>query len=114
EDFKRALASTDQLRIDSSRAALETARSRLAAYDSGDAQPTIPAAPARVTSETSIPTPVASAPVLIKPVVAAQGRRIALVIGNAGYKNVPALANPQNDATAIAASLRNIGFSNVA
>jgi tetratricopeptide (TPR) repeat protein len=117
EDFKRALASTDQLRMDSNKAALETARSRLAAYDSGDAQPTIPAAPARVTSETSIPTPVASAPVLSKtvaaPAQAAQGRRIALVIGNSAYKSVPALTNPQKDATAIATSLRNIGFENV-
>ena len=99
---------------------LETARSRLAAYDSGDAQPTIPPAPTRVTSETSIPTPVASAPILTKPVAASaaqaaaqQGRRIALVIGNSAYKNVPALTNPQNDATAIATSLRNIGFETV-
>jgi tetratricopeptide (TPR) repeat protein len=120
EDFKRALASSDQMRIDSSKAALETARSRLAAYDSGDAQPTIPPAPARVTSETSIPTSAASAPILTKPVAtsasqaeAAHGRRIALVIGNSAYKNVPALTNPQNDAAAIATSLRNIGFDSV-
>jgi tetratricopeptide (TPR) repeat protein len=118
EEFKKALASTEQLRMDTNRASLETARSRLAAYDSGEAQPTIPAAPARVTSETSIPTPVATAPILTKTVVApaqvaAQGRRIALVIGNSAYKNVPALANPQKDAAAIAASLRNIGFETV-
>ena len=120
EEFKRALASTDQLRMDSNKAALETARSRLAAYDSGDAQPTIPAAPARVTSETSIPTPVVSAPILTKPVAAPalqaaapQGRRIALVIGNSAYKSVPALANPQKDAAAMATSLRNIGFETV-
>ncbi len=120
EDFKRALASPDQWRIDSNKAALETARSRLAAYDSGDAQPTIPPAPARVTSETSIPTPVASAPILTKPVApsasqaeVSHGRRIALVIGNSAYKNVPTLTNPQNDAAAIATSLRNIGFESV-
>jgi tetratricopeptide (TPR) repeat protein len=120
DEFKKALASQDQLRMDSNKAALETARSRLAAYDSGDAQPTIPAAPARVTSETSIPTPVASAPILTKavaapslPAAAPKSRRIALVIGNSGYKNVPALANPQKDAAAIATSLRNIGFETV-
>jgi tetratricopeptide (TPR) repeat protein len=120
EEFKKVLASPDQLRMDSNKAALETARSRLAAYDSGDAQPTIPAAPARVTSETSIPTPVAAAPILTKPVAAPaaqtaplQGRRIALVIGNSAYKSVPALTNPQKDAAAIAASLRNIGFDTV-
>jgi tetratricopeptide (TPR) repeat protein len=120
EDFKRALASPDQMRIDSSRAALETAKSRLAAYDSGDAQPTIPAAPSRVTSETSIPTQAVSAPILSKPVAppaspaaSPAGRRIALVIGNSAYKNVPALTNPQNDAAAMATSLRNIGFDSV-
>ena len=43
----------------------------------------------------------------------AQGRRIALVIGNAGYKNVGALLNPEHDAAAIAASLRAIGFTTV-
>ena len=120
EDFKRALASPDQMRIDSSKAALETARSRLAAYDSGDAQPAIPPAPARVSSETSIPTPPASAPILTKAVAPSAspadvkpGRRIALVIGNSAYKNVPALTNPQNDAAAMATSLRNIGFESV-
>jgi tetratricopeptide (TPR) repeat protein len=120
ENFKKALASSEQLKIDNNKTALETARSRLAAYDSGDAQPTIPAAPARVTSETSIPTPVAAAPILTKPVAAPasptaaqQGRRIALVIGNSAYKNVPALANPQKDASAIATSLRNVGFETV-
>ena len=120
EDFKKALASPEQSKIDDNRTSLETARSRLAAYDSGDAQPTIPAAPARVTSETSIPTPLAAAPILTQPVAAPaaqaavkQGRRIALVIGNSGYKNVPALTNPQKDAAAIATSLRNVGFETV-
>jgi tetratricopeptide (TPR) repeat protein len=120
EDFKRALASSEQLRMDSNKASLETARSRLAAYDSGDAQPTIPAAPTRVTSQTSIPTPVAAAPILTKAVAAPaaqaaaqHGRRIALVIGNSAYKNVPALTNPQKDAAAIATSLRNVGFDTV-
>jgi tetratricopeptide (TPR) repeat protein len=120
EDFKKALASSEQSKIDDNRTSLDTARSRLAAYDSGDAQPTIPAAPARVTSITSIPTPVAAAPILTKPVAAPtapaaakQGRRIALVIGNSAYKNVPALTNPQKDANAIATSLRNVGFDTV-
>jgi uncharacterized caspase-like protein len=44
---------------------------------------------------------------------AQQGRRIALVIGNSGYKHVPALANPKRDAEAIAASLRAVGFEEV-
>jgi tetratricopeptide (TPR) repeat protein len=40
-------------------------------------------------------------------------RRVALVIGNAAYTNVPALLNPKNDARAVAASLRRLGFADV-
>jgi hypothetical protein len=36
--------------------------------------------------------------------------RVALVIGNGNYANVAPLANPANDARAVAASLRDIGF----
>ena len=37
-------------------------------------------------------------------------RRVALVIGNSAYVHTPQLANPKNDATDIAASLRKLGF----
>lgn len=37
--------------------------------------------------------------------------RVALVIGNAAYKNVPALANATNDARSMATVLRKLGFS---
>ena len=37
-------------------------------------------------------------------------KRVALVIGNAAYANAPQLANPRNDARAMATSLRNLGF----
>jgi uncharacterized caspase-like protein len=37
-------------------------------------------------------------------------RRVALVIGNSAYQNVPQLANTRNDADAIAALLRNAEF----
>ena len=47
-------------------------------------------------------------------VLAASGasaeKRVALVIGNSAYKNVVALTNPTNDATAIAALLKSSGF----
>src|SRR5690242_1990665 len=36
--------------------------------------------------------------------------RVALVIGNASYKNAPALANPLNDAEDVAVALRRYGF----
>jgi len=37
-------------------------------------------------------------------------KRVALVIGNAKYKNTPALANPGNDAADVAQALRAVGF----
>ncbi|WFU70560.1 caspase family protein [Bradyrhizobium sp. CB2312] len=41
----------------------------------------------------------------------AEGRRVALVIGNGAYRNVPALPNPPNDASDIAAALKRLGFA---
>jgi Caspase domain len=41
------------------------------------------------------------------------GNRIALVIGNSAYKNVPALANPTRDADTMANSFRSAGFKTV-
>lgn len=40
-------------------------------------------------------------------------KRVALVIGNGAYTNVPALSNPRNDATAIASMLKTAGFDPV-
>jgi uncharacterized caspase-like protein len=37
-------------------------------------------------------------------------KRVALVIGNSAYENVPRLTNPSNDASDIAAKLRALGF----
>ena len=41
------------------------------------------------------------------------GRRIALVIGNANYKNAPVLSNPQRDAALVADTLKRTGFQAV-
>jgi hypothetical protein len=41
----------------------------------------------------------------------AQGRRVALVVGNSGYQNVDRLTNPANDARLIAETLRQAGFT---
>lgn len=38
-------------------------------------------------------------------------RRVALVVGNAGYQNAPAFRTPANDAEDIAKELKSIGFS---
>jgi uncharacterized caspase-like protein len=44
------------------------------------------------------------------PTSASAERRVALVIGNSAYQNVPKLPNPANDARAVAALLKNAGF----
>ena len=113
EAFKAAVASKSQERANINNSSLETARARLAALDSGALQPAIPAAPSKAASATSIPTPAAVVPTVAPSAVVQQGRRIALVIGNSAYKNVPALPNPKRDAEAIAASLRAVGFEEV-
>jgi uncharacterized caspase-like protein len=41
---------------------------------------------------------------------AAAEKRVALVIGNSAYENVPKLANPSNDASDMAAKLKTLGF----
>ncbi|MCG6859207.1 MAG: caspase family protein [Salaquimonas sp.] len=41
---------------------------------------------------------------------ASQERRVALVIGNSAYENVPELPNPRNDAEAISAALTRLDF----
>jgi len=43
----------------------------------------------------------------------AAGNRIALVIGNSAYKNVPALTNPARDADTMASAFRSAGFKTV-
>jgi tetratricopeptide (TPR) repeat protein len=44
---------------------------------------------------------------------ASSPRRVAMVIGNANYVGAGALVNPGNDARAVAASLRRLGFAEV-
>src|SRR4030081_642632 len=38
-------------------------------------------------------------------------KRIALVIGNSAYRNIPRLDNPNNDASLMATTLKGLGFS---
>jgi tetratricopeptide (TPR) repeat protein len=119
-DFEKAM-NFNNYAYDTSRGAQETALARLAALNSGEAPPSIPFAPRKSESPSSIPTPALAVPAFDKPAAqervkstkASQGRRVALVIGNAKYKNVAALGNPQKDADAVAALLRNIGFDSV-
>lgn len=48
--------------------------------------------------------------VIALPPPAEAAKRVALVIGNAGYVNTAALANPTNDATDFAAAIKSFGF----
>jgi uncharacterized caspase-like protein len=41
---------------------------------------------------------------------ASAATRVALVIGNSEYRNVPQLTNPDNDATAFAETMKQAGF----
>lgn len=108
-EFEAALNSPSEFRFTSdSRAALETAKARLAAYSATPVQPRIVPPPVRASNEVAIPTGVASLPQAIA--VKSTARRVALVIGNSAYANVPALVNPEKDAKAVAATLRTIGF----
>jgi hypothetical protein len=40
-------------------------------------------------------------------------KRVALVIGNGAYKNMPALPNPRNDAEDVTAALKHVGFETI-
>jgi hypothetical protein len=89
-DFAAALG-LPLTRSITAKAALETARTRLAAL--GIAKP----------AETAKPPAVATQP----------EKRIALVIGNSTYQSAPALPNARRDAEAIASALRRVGFQTV-
>lgn len=54
-----------------------------------------------------------SALFVVAPAGAEGGKRVALVIANSAYRNVPVLANPAADATLIATTLRKAGFTSV-
>ena len=112
--FEKVLASKSKWAAQEiAKAARVSALARLAALASGAPQPVIPPAPAKATNAASIPTPTVSAPAVEPTATADQGRRVALIIGNAAYREISALRNPQRDAELIAAALRGIGFTTV-
>ena len=112
--FESAVASNSPLRFAGDyKGAVEEAAAHLAALNAGVLPPNILQPPIKATSATAIPTNNVAVPEIIgtRPLGL---RRVALVIGNSTYKSVPALANPEKDATVIAATLRKIGFQVVA
>lgn len=48
--------------------------------------------------------------VVVSPALA-RDRRVALLIGNGAYQHAPRLSNPVNDAEALGATLRGLGFA---
>jgi formylglycine-generating enzyme required for sulfatase activity len=56
--------------------------------------------------------PILVVALLVTPAAYAE-KRVALVIGNAAYKNAPMLQNPRNDATDVAAALKRLGFETI-
>jgi tetratricopeptide (TPR) repeat protein len=103
-DLERARADYDTAlkrppgKYTTTKAAIETARERIAALGSASA-----AAAASPSSE----RPVAAA---MPAADSGRGPRVALVIGNGAYANVASLPNPANDAREMSGALRDLGF----
>ena len=109
EDYKAtlAIAASDA----GSKANQATARVRLSLVTETTA-PIPRDAPSPATQPATPPArPKTGAAPPSSPAPAAHGARMALIIGNGAYTHVKALANPANDARAVAKSLRDIGFT---
>lgn len=96
-------------------------RQEIAAVTPGPApKPQPPAPPPAVQP---LPLPPSTSQVIVPPVQkpvppppapsVSLEKRVALVIGNSSYKNAPRLPNPQRDAAAVAAALKQVGFQSV-
>jgi len=94
-EFQKALSPTNEDRATDSARSLETATARLAAFDSGAAQPTIAPVPIKATSTTSIPTPTAPVPLAVQAKLKPIGRRVALVFGNSVLSEGPGIIESQ-------------------
>ena len=88
----------------SAKEAQDEARERLAA---------LAGAPASAAPVTAAAAPVTSAVAVSTAPIAVNDHRIALVIGNSAYENVPALPNPARDAAFVADTLKRTGFETV-
>ena len=84
--------------------AQDKARERLAALTDAPpaTAPVVAATPSTATAVVVSPSP-----------FAVSDHRIAIVIGNSAYENVPKLPNPERDATFVAEVLRRTGFESV-
>jgi hypothetical protein len=114
-DYQTALSRT-AVKFTTLKAALDTARDRLAALGGSTAPAaTTPASrPAQTAAVQTAPAQAAPAPATPPlPAIATtdeRGPRVALVIGNGAYSNVTPLTNPPNDARDVSNALRDLGF----
>jgi tetratricopeptide (TPR) repeat protein len=110
EDYQRMLSlpATQQVQRDWQ----AFARKRLAALQNRPPEKVAPP-PVAVAPQPPAPVPTAKPPVAAPAAGISLGRRVALVIGNANYRTVLKLANPRNDAGALAVALRAAGFTEV-
>ena len=118
--YAAAIALEPNAAYTSQRSAIATAKARIAQID---AKPVAQSAPSAAPAKPGAPDAAASqqvaansqgpsAPAKPSKPPALHLRRVALVIGNASYQVSP-LANPGNDASAIAAALTSMGFDKV-
>jgi uncharacterized caspase-like protein len=96
-DFRTALSLDPEKKFSAGREAAEGIRRVEQKIAAGGAPKVVVATPA-------------PAPTIAAPSLAPLGRRVALVIGNGGYRHAAKLPNPSNDASDIAAALRKLGF----
>jgi tetratricopeptide (TPR) repeat protein len=78
--------------------------------------PSSPSSPQGPAASLKVPTPSKPLEAVVslgQSAVPDPGRRIALVIGNSKYQNVPPLTNPTHDAEMVAEVLKRVGFEDV-
>ncbi len=107
-DYRKALASSAEGNIHQQAHAYS--RSRLTVLG---ASITAPGSASDTTTTSITPKSEERAAPKAAPVEVNLGRRVALIVGNTAYQHTDPLTNPSNDAKAVAASLRRIGFQQV-
>lgn len=113
EDFKFAL--TLEPNGDEDQKAFETAQDHVRKLEASNSASSLEATNTEAKPDASaseIVIGLLNSPVALVPSGPLE-RRIALVIGNSRYQNVPALRNPANDASLVAETLKQVGFSKV-
>jgi tetratricopeptide (TPR) repeat protein len=107
-DYERALSVPEKFKYRSLSSTLELAQQHLSALAATKVSK-VDDIQARPPEAANAAAAISNA---IKPRLASD-RRVALVIGNSAYQNVPKLPNPENDARLVAEILKRTGFESV-